>query len=483
MTPEEAIKAVERAPSGPRIGAFFDLDGTLVKGYTAEAFWVERVRSGQIGTREFGKMMIAALDGNVLGGNPTTIGDLSVAGLRGHPEDQLIELGERLFVQQIAGTIRPQARQLVKAHLRARHTVAVSSAATRFQIEPVARDLGIGDILCTELEAVDGILTGKVRGKMLWGEPKAQAVRRFAKAKGIDLKASYAYANGDEDVAFLASTGHPHAVNPHRGLVDAARSQDWPILILREPKKAGLRSLLGTVGAMAALNIGMGVGAALGILNSDRRFGINAGIPLACDAALALSGVRLRVIGEHNLWRARPAIFVGNHQSSLDPIVVGSLLRKDFTAVGKKEAQYDPRTLLGGLLLDPAFIDRSNPEKAIAELDKLGERIRAGTSIMIFPEGTRTPTPELGRFKKGAFHIALQAGVPMVPIVLRNTGELMWHKSKLVHSGTVDVCVLDPISTDDWKVEDLNRITGEVRQLFADTLEKWPGNEEAADGR
>lgn len=482
MTPEDVIESVERGPAGPTVGAFFDLDGTLVQGYTAGAFWRERVRRGEIGVSELTRTLVAALDGNLLGGNPAKLGDVSVEGLRGRSEDELVELGERLFVQQIAGTIRAQARDLVRAHLRMDHTVVIASAATRYQIEPLARDLGVQHILATRFEVDGGILTGMLAGKMLWGEPKAQAVRRFARENGVDLDASYAYANGDEDVPFLASVGKPHAVNPHRGLRDAARHENWPVLTLREPGKGGLRSLLGTAAALTGFNVGLGVGAVLGVVNSDRRFGINTGIPLACDAALALGGVRLRVVGEHNLWRARPAIFVANHQSSLDPVVAGSLLRKDFTAVGKAEARYDPRAVIGGLLLDPAFIDRSKPEQAKAELDKLIVRIKAGTSVMIFPEGTRTPTPELGRFKKGAFHLAIQAGVPMVPIVLRNTGELMWRKSKVINPGTVDVCVLDPIPTDDWSVDDLDRITSEVRQKFAETLEKWPTTEMGTRG-
>lgn len=84
------------------------------------------------------------------------------------------------------------------------------------------------------------------------------------------------------------------------------------------------------------------------------------------------------------------------------------------------------------------------------------------------------PTPEPGRFKKGGFHLAMQAGVPMVPIVLRGAGDLMRPHAKVIHPGVVDVKVLDPIPTDDWKAEDLDRITQDVRQLFVDTLETWP---------
>jgi putative phosphoserine phosphatase / 1-acylglycerol-3-phosphate O-acyltransferase len=274
----------------------------------------------------------------------------------------------------------------------------------------------------------------------------------------------------------LASVGRPHAVNPQRGLIEAARLQGWPELRLREPTKTGLRSVLGTAAALAAGNAGLGLGLALGAVNRDRRFGINTGIALACDSALALAGVRLDVIGEHNLWRNRPAIFIGNHTSTIDPVVLGALVRRDFTAVAKAEARYDPRSVIGSLLLDPAYIDRSDSEQARAELDKLVQRIRAGTSVMIFPEVTRAATPVLGPFKKGAFHLAAQAGVPIVPVVLRNAGEVMWRRSLVINPGTVQVCVLDPIPSDDWAGADMGRIAAQVRQRFVETLEKWPGD-------
>jgi putative phosphoserine phosphatase/1-acylglycerol-3-phosphate O-acyltransferase len=472
-TVAETVAAIDDGPGGPRIGAFFDLDGTLVSGYTASAFFAERIRRGAVGPAELARTLVTALDSG-FGGDPTRMGDVGFAALRGQSEDLLVELGERLFVQQIAGTIRPQARELVLAHLRMGHTVAVASSATRFQIEPVARDLGIDHVLCTKLGVEDGILTGALDGPMLWGEPKARAVRAFARGNGVDVRDSHAYANGAEDVPFLSSVGRPHAVNPHAGLAAAARSQGWPVLALRDRPRPGLRAVLGTAAAMAGLNAGMGLGAALGLLNRDRRLGTNAGVSLGCDSALALAGVRLRVGGEHNLWRARPAVFVGNHQSSLDPLIIGALLRRDFTGVAKKETRYDPRVFVSGMLLAPAFIDRSNSESARRDLDALVERIRAGTSVAIMPEGTRTATPVLGPFKKGAFHLAMQAGVPVVPIVIRNAGELMWRRSKIISPGTVEVCVLDPIPTDDWAADDLARHVDHVRDLFATTLDKWP---------
>jgi len=474
VTAGEVVEAVRNAPGGPEIGAFFDFDGTLVHGYTANSVYQDRIRKGQIGALELARTIVAAVDGTVLGGNPQTIGEIGFAGLKGRTVDSVADVGERLFVQKIAGTIRPEARDLVRAHLRKGHTVVVASSATRVQIEPVARDLGIPHIVCTELEEEGGVLTGHSTTGMLWGERKAGAVRAFARVRGIDLKQSYGYANGAEDIAFLGSVGQPYALNPHPIMRAAAEEYGWPVLVLREPRSPGLRSYLGTAGGLLGTNVGLAAGLAYGWLTGDRRRGVNAGIELSTDFGLALAGVKVNVVGEENLWKARPAVFIANHQSTLDVLVLGKLLRRDFTAVTKKEARLDPRMIVIGAVLDPVWIDRSDLTKAKATLDGVAERLRAGTSILILPEGTRMPTPSLGRFKKGAFHIAMQAGVPIVPIVLRNTGELAWRRSMVVNPGTVDVAVLDPVSTGDWTLDDLDRHVAEVRQRITDTLADWP---------
>lgn len=472
MTLDEALEQIRTGPSGPQVGAFFDLDGTLVSGYTASTFFADRLRQREVPVDEFVRTLVATVDGTWLGGDPVRGAALGFATLKGQSDDTLVELGERLFLQRIAGTVRAEARQLVRAHQRMGHTVAVASAASRYQIGPVARDLGVEHILCTELEVEEGLLTGRIRGKMLWGGQKGVAVREFARRSQLDLSSSYAYGNGYEDVAFLSSVGFPRALNPHPGLRDAARAHGWPVLVLREPRDPGLFEAARTVAALGGLNVGIGAGLALGALTGDRRRGMNAGIALACDAALRLAGVRIRTVGEENLWRSRPAIFVANHQSALDPLVLGSLLRRDFTVVAKKEARYDVRAVFGKILLDPAFVDRGNSAQARAELAALVDRIRAGTSVLIFPEGTRSPTPVLGPFKKGGFHLAVQAGVPVVPIVLRNTGELMWRRSTTVSPGTVEVAVLDPV--EGWNVDDLDRQVSELRERFSKTLDAWP---------
>jgi len=102
------------------------------------------------------------------------------------------------------------------------------------------------------------------------------------------------------------------------------------------------------------------------------------------------------------------------------------------------------------------------------------EKLRSGISLAIAPEGTRSATPTLGRFKKGAFHIAVQAEVPIVPVVIRNAGEIMWRASLVARPGTVDVAVLPPVPTEGLRADDVDDLVDRVRQQFVDTLDAWP---------
>jgi putative phosphoserine phosphatase / 1-acylglycerol-3-phosphate O-acyltransferase len=235
-----------------------------------------------------------------------------------------------------------------------------------------------------------------------------------------------------------------------------------------------LRSVAGTVGALGALNIGLGVGFGIGLLRGDRRLGNDLALSFGVPAFLAFAGVKIRVVGARNLWARRPAVFVMNHQSGLDAMIVAALLHHGFSGLGKKEAQYSPATFLMGQATDAVFVDRADSANGRVAQQRLLERLRSGMSIFIAPEGTRSDTGELGAFRSGAFHVARTAGVPMVPIVLRNAYELMPGKSKLIRSGVVDVAVLEPVSTEHWTVQSVHDDMAEVRQRFVDALKNWP---------
>jgi putative phosphoserine phosphatase/1-acylglycerol-3-phosphate O-acyltransferase len=158
-------------------------------------------------------------------------------------------------------------------------------------------------------------------------------------------------------------------------------------------------------------------------------------------------------------------------------MIAGALVKDNFTSVGKKELENDPIVGTMGKIMDAAFIDRDDPKKAIEGLKKVEELARKGLSILIAPEGTRLDTTEVGPFKKGPFRIAMSAGIPIVPIVIRNAEVIAARDSSTFNPGTVDVVVYPPIPVDDWTHDNLSERIAEVRQLYLDALKDWPHDE------
>jgi putative phosphoserine phosphatase/1-acylglycerol-3-phosphate O-acyltransferase len=472
---DELIAEIEAGPKGPNVGAFFDFDGTLISGYSAGAFYEDRARRLEFSAGELARTLLAGAEMAVRGTDVSKLMGVAISSWAGRSEAEVTELFDRLFRERIAGMVYPEARELVRAHRRAGHTVALATSATRYQAAPVADDLGVDHVLCSEVELVHGNFSGFFAGEVLWGPAKARAVSGLASRERVNLARSYGYANGDEDVPFLEVVGKPRPLNPASGLERVARERSWPVSRFSSRGRPGVRSVVRTGAALAGLGAAGGVGLAVGALNRSRRQAANVATSIGPDLALALAGVELRVTGTEHLWSDRPAVFIFNHQSSIDVAVIGSLVRRDLTGVAKKEAGRDPRFALIGYVVDVAYVDRSDSAQARAALAPAVDKLHAGISIAIAPEGTRSVTPRLGRFKKGAFHLAMQAGVPIVPVVIRNAGDVMWRGSFLIRPGTIDVAVLAPVATSDWEVGELDQRVAEVRELFVRTLEAWPG--------
>jgi putative phosphoserine phosphatase/1-acylglycerol-3-phosphate O-acyltransferase len=485
MTIGALLDEIKAGPSGPSVAAFFDFDGTLIDGFSAGALYAHRFRNFEIGPAEMLHTIRATLGGTL---SEDGFEELMLRGIRGwtgRTPEAVAELGERLFAGGIAGALFHDAWRIVKAHQRQGHTVVISTSATRFQVAPLARELGVEHVLCTEVESEGGVLTGRLAGRTLWGPGKVAAVRGFAERTGIELATAHGYANGDEDIDFLSAVGHPHAVNPQAELAQQAQLQAWPVLEFRRgPGRLDPTPLVRTA-AMYGTLLGAGaVGIAAGLLSRNKRHGIDTATSLFAHIGSAVGDVHIDVTGEENVWAHRPAVFMINHQSALiDLLVTTTVLGGGFTAVAKKEAASVP--VIGQLLTlaDFAFLDRADATQARAALDGAADRLARGTSIVISPEGTRSMTPSVGRFKKGGFHLAMQSGVPIVPVVIRNAGELMWRNARTARSGTVEVLVHEPIPTVGWTKRDLDAAVVRVQRLFEDTLEDWPsGRAVRADG-
>jgi len=466
------------SPPGPGIGAFFDLDGTLVAGFTAVIFTQERILRRDMGVGELLGMIQASLSHTLGRSEFEDLIGKAAGALAGRLIADLEEIGEKLFVQRIESRIYPEMRELVRAHIARGHTVVLSSSALTIQVNPVARFLGISNTLTNQFETtVDGLLTGGVAKPILWGPGKAAAVQRFANEHDIDLKDSYFYADGDEDVALMYLVGNPRPTNPAGKMAAVAQRRGWPILRFNSRDPVGIQRKIRTlVGLGSVLPVVSGA-VGIGVLTRSRRRGVNFFTSTFPQVVLAATGVQLNVVGEENLTAQRPAVFIFNHRNQVDPIIVGALVRDNWTAVGKKELAKDPIMGTIGKAMDAAFIDRGDAAAAVESLHQVEDLARKGISIVIAPEGTRLDTNEVGPFKKGPFRIAMAAGVPIVPIVIRNAELVAARNSMTINAGTVDVAVFPPISVRDWTVETLPQRIAEVRQLYLDTLADWPIDE------
>lgn len=477
---EWLVERVEQSPMGPHIGAFFDFDGTLINGYSALAFFKYRLRHREIPPKELAQTLLESLAIEHRGQEVDELMRVGVRGQAGRAVAEVDEWARNVFARRIAPSIFLDTRALIEAHQRRGHTVVIATSATRPQVEATADDLGIEHIICTEMAVgEDACYTGEIDGPIRWGERKADAVREFAEARGIDLPASFAYSNGSEDVPLLQAVGRPCALNPDEELAAIAAQRQWPAATLKAPPETTAVDVLRSGLALGVFGASVGAAGLLALLNRSRSWGADFAASVGAEAALGAAGVRLRVVGEENAWKARPAVFTFNHQSQLDPFVIGAVLRKGFSGVAKKSLQKDPIFGPVGYLTEVAFIDRSDNARARTGLESAVELLKRGKSIAIAPEGTRSPTPRLLPFKKGPFHLCIQAQVPMVPVVMRNCGELMAPHSFVIHPGTVDVAVLPPIDTSDWTKENLNEKVAMVRQMYLDTLANWPA---ATDG-
>jgi putative phosphoserine phosphatase/1-acylglycerol-3-phosphate O-acyltransferase len=463
-------REIREGPTGSKIGALFDLDQTLLAGFSATSFVRERFVTGRMSPQELGTTFYGALSFALGRTGFSALMSATTAAYRGLAESMLEEVGEEVFVKHLAKQIYPEARAIVQAHQEAGHTVAIISSATRYQADPLARDMGIEHVLCTELEVKEGVFTGEVIHPTCYGEGKAIAARTLAGREGLDLSESYFYTDSHEDLPLLEAVGRPRPLNPNRALAQIAKERQWPVRRFSSRGRVGLGDVVRTGLTYASLVPSFWAGAAAGFVNGSYREALNVSGAVWGDLATSLAGIDLRVEGEEHLWSHRPAVFIFNHQSALDAILMMKLIRRDMTGIGKMELKKNP--IFGPIFTAAGvvFIDRANSARAIEALKPAVDALKEGRSLVIAPEGTRSPTPRLGRFKKGAFHLAMQAGVPIVPVVFRNVLDAFPKDARIVRPATIEAVVLPPVQTAEWTVESLDSNIAEIRNRYLEVL-------------
>lgn len=200
--------------------------------------------------------------------------------------------------------------------------------------------------------------------------------------------------------------------------------------------------------------------------NSVHRLGIFWG-----HSCLWLAGVRIQIKGSENLPRNGSAVYIVNHQSNFDIPSLYAGLPLQFRWMAKKELFAIP--LFGLALKGCGYIpiDRSDRRKAMHSMNAAAQRIKAGSSVVIFPEGTRSMDGRLQEFKKGGFLIALKAQVPVVPVAITGSFQVLSRDNWRINPGPIDIEIFAPLETSGLKSADLDHLIDEVRKPIAQKIE------------
>ena len=188
---------------------------------------------------------------------------------------------------------------------------------------------------------------------------------------------------------------------------------------------------------------------------------------------LRLSGARVHVRGLEQLDPKRSYVFIANHRSFLDTATLFYYTGRRIGLVAKKELLKVPILGYGMGFCNILAIDRTNRQRAIQTMKAATDRLRSGISFGVFAEGTRARPGELLPFKKGGFYMAVEAGVPIVPVVFKNTDVLMGKGMGTARPGTIEMVILPPIETEGMTTDaDVKGLTERTHALVAEELER-----------
>ncbi|HZS07996.1 MAG TPA: lysophospholipid acyltransferase family protein [Blastocatellia bacterium] len=201
-----------------------------------------------------------------------------------------------------------------------------------------------------------------------------------------------------------------------------------------------------------------------------------------CRMIAVTAGARTRVRGLENLPRDRACVVIANHQSYFDIPAIWANLPLQFRIMAKRVLFYIP--FMGWFLWRAGHIpvDRENARAALANVRRAVDKLQAGYSIVVFPEGTRSKDGRLQDFKSGGFKIAMKAGVPVVPVTIIGTRRVLKKDSLIFHPGDVEVIIDPPIATTDYTNRTLPELVARTRGCIATHLAEADGGEWSVTG-
>lgn len=190
-------------------------------------------------------------------------------------------------------------------------------------------------------------------------------------------------------------------------------------------------------------------------------------------AWLLLSGMRVHVRGMEHVSPKKTYVFISNHRSYLDTATLFGHLGRRIGVLAKKELLKVPILGYGMGYVNIMAIDRTNRQRAIETVQAATARIRSGVSFGVFAEGTRARPGKMLPFKKGAFYMAIEAGVPIVPVAMKNTDVLMGKGTGEARPGTIEMVLLPPVETAEVSTDtDVAQLIARVHAEIARELEK-----------
>ena len=229
------MEETRRQQTQPKVGAFFDVDKTIISENSGTLYLRALYERGRIDLssllRGLGPYLQYKL--NLLDIDRWV--QSTMANFKGRSERALTREANQWFREYVRPKIYPEAIELTRKHAERGHVVALVSGATKFVLRPLAEHLGVKHIMHTHLEVKDGRFTGRVQQPICFGEGKIYWVQQMIEREGVELARSYFYSDSITDLPLLELVGHPHVVNPDPLLYREARRRHWPIRLFKVP--------------------------------------------------------------------------------------------------------------------------------------------------------------------------------------------------------------------------------------------------------